>query len=222
VDTIFEKFKTVPKKDPKKVRVKSVPAGVLVSQAGAITIPNLPPQTLANRVRLARIVTEAMRGVSVKSQSYTLTLVPVLNVGNEPSPAAVPVGFDPYLAGREAVRQLQTMEGGAWRTSELHSLFSISSAVLHRRRTEFRIIFWRDAKGDFFYPKWQFTPTGAVLMGIEEILQIFRSTDEWGVVSYFLSPRKSLRNKRPLDLLREGRAAEAIEKARLHAEEGTW
>jgi hypothetical protein len=130
--------------------------------------------------------------------------------------------FDPYEAGQLEVMRLQKSEGGAWSGQDLARLFDLSFAVLHRRRKEFRIIYWRDARGEFHYPKWQFNPAGAVLHGVDDVLQIFRSLDEWRVIRYFLNPRRQLDNKRPIDLLRDGKIENVILHARNHAKENTW
>jgi hypothetical protein len=130
--------------------------------------------------------------------------------------------FDPEAKGMQLVEKAKTAEGGAWSGSELQQLFQLSPANLHRRRKEHRIIFWRDAHHAFFYPKWQFTGTGALQPGIEEVLDIFKSSDEWRVMRYFLTPRYQLDDKRPLDLLRADEAEKVLTHARTHAEEGSW
>ncbi len=83
-------------------------------------------------------------------------------------------------------------------------------------------MYWRNAKGAFFYPRWQFTATGALLPGIQDLLQLFASRDEWRIMRYFLSPRVQLGNQRPLDLIRSGETDRLLEHARVHAEENTW
>jgi hypothetical protein len=130
--------------------------------------------------------------------------------------------FDPREAGITTAERLQSAEGGAWTAKELEKKFQLSPATLHRRRKEHRIIYWRDATHDFHYPKWQFTPTGALLAGIQEILESFKSDDEWRVMRYFLMPRKNLRNETPLTLLLAGRKDHVIGHAKAHAEENTW
>lgn len=131
-------------------------------------------------------------------------------------------GFDPEAAGRRLVEQMQAAEGGAWTGAELLARFGLTPAVLHRRRKEHRIVYWRDARHEFHYPRWQFTPTGALLPGLQEVLQLFRSHDEWRVMSYFLGQRPALDHRRPLDLLREGDTERVLEHARVHAAENTW
>jgi hypothetical protein len=130
--------------------------------------------------------------------------------------------FDPEAKGLELVEKAKDAEGGAWSGSELQQRFKLSPANLHRRRKEHRIIYWRDARHAFFYPKWQFTGTGAVQPGIEEILGVFKSSDEWRIMNYFLTPRYQLEGKRPLDLVRAGDVETVLSHARTHAEEGSW
>ena len=136
--------------------------------------------------------------------------------------AKVKTQFDPKEAGRKVVAQLQEAEGGAWSGQELAETFRLTPATLHKRRTEYRIVSWRDAKHRFHYPKWQFTPTGALLAGVQDVLQTFRSSDEWRVMSYFLAPRHQLGNRTPLDLLRAGEMDKVIAHARAHGEENSW
>jgi hypothetical protein len=83
-------------------------------------------------------------------------------------------------------------------------------------------VFWRNAKHDFHYPKWQFTESGALLHGVPEVLQTFRSQDEWRVMRYFLGPRGQLADRTPLDLLRAGEVEKVVAHAKLHGEENTW
>ena len=139
-----------------------------------------------------------------------------------PVPPPAPAPFDPVAAGERQVRELQTAEGGAWTGAELETRFGLSPATLHKRRKENRMVYWRDARHSFHYPKWQFTPTGALWPGLGEVLAAFQSTDEWRVVRYFLGERAQLDGRRPLDLLRQGEVARVVAHAQLHAAENTW
>lgn len=129
---------------------------------------------------------------------------------------------DPLEAGLTLARQMQQAEGGAWTGAELGTRFGLTPAALHRRRTEHRVLFWRDAKEAFHYPKWQFTLAGASLPGMQEVLQTFRSSDEWRLMRYFLAPRQQLENQMPLSLLRKGEADRVVAHARVHGQENTW
>jgi len=130
--------------------------------------------------------------------------------------------FNPHAAGRRLVEELQAAEGGAWTGNQLHAFFDLTPSTLHRRRKEHRIIYWRDALHEFHYPMWQFTPAGALLPGIQEVLELFKSQDEWRVMRYFLDPRTQLSDQRPLDLLRQGNSQKILEHAKIHVEENTW
>jgi hypothetical protein len=130
--------------------------------------------------------------------------------------------FDPYAAGERLVEELQETEGGAWTGQELQERFNLTPATLHRRRKEHRIIYWRDARHDFHYPQWQFTPAGALIPGVQQVLQAFHSDDEWRLMRYFLGPRRQLSGRRPLDLLRAGEVGRVLKHAKAHAEENTW
>jgi hypothetical protein len=130
--------------------------------------------------------------------------------------------FDPFEAGRKAVVQMQAAEGGAWTGAELESHYNLTPATLHKRRVEHRIVFWNDAKNQFHYPKWQFNEAGALWPGVQEVLQTFKSSDEWRVMRYFLAPRHQLDDRTPLDLLRAGQATKVIAHAKAHGEENSW
>lgn len=130
--------------------------------------------------------------------------------------------FDPHEAGQQLVKEMQAAEGGSWTGSELKERFGLDPATLHTRRKGHRIVFWRDPKHDFHYPKWQFNPAGALLPGIQDVLQIFKSQDEWRVMRYFLAKRDQLDGRRPLDLLRDGDSNRVIQHANQHVEENTW
>lgn len=132
------------------------------------------------------------------------------------------VVFDPLQAGRDVVRQLQKEEGGAWTGAELNEHFGLTSATLHKRRSEHRIISWKDAKNRFHYPKWQFNDAGVLIPGVQEVLQTFQSSDEWRVMRYFLAPRHQLDDRMPLDLLRAGEVDKVVAHARAHGEENSW
>jgi hypothetical protein len=130
--------------------------------------------------------------------------------------------FSPEKAGNEVVKVLQKSDGGAWTSEELRDKWQLTPATLHKRRKDFRMVFWRDPQNHFYYPKWQFTEAGSLLPGISEVLQVFKSKDEWRIMRYFLGKRAQLDEKRPLDLLRQGLLQNLLEHAIFHANENTW
>ena len=130
--------------------------------------------------------------------------------------------IDPRKEGMNLVREMKESDGGSWTGLELKNYFNLTPATLHRRPTEHRIIFWRDAQHEFHYPKWQFTDAGALLPGVQEVVQTFQSSDEWRVMRYFLATWHQLDDRRPLDLLRAGEVNKVVAHAKAHGEEHSW
>ena len=127
------------------------------------------------------------------------------------------------IARGEIIRQkLAAAERGSMSTAQAARLLGVSKTTVLRRWRRHQLIAWSHGKSVRF-PVWQFTG-GKTLNGIEPILRIFSSNDQWRVMRYFLGGRLSLKRRRPLDLLREGKVAEVIAHAEAHAapEENTW
>ena len=139
-----------------------------------------------------------------------------------PEPTRIKMIAAAIVKGFKAVEVLRKAEGGAWSSAEIRKRFGFGLAELRRRRERHRIVFWQGAKRAIRYPKWEFTTTGTLLPGVEELLQIFHSPDQWRVMGYFLGPRQQLDGRRPLDLLRAGEIERVLDHARSHAEENTW
>lgn len=124
--------------------------------------------------------------------------------------------------GIEAQRQLRESEGGSVSAQEAATLLGLASrqAVLDRHKA-LRLLGWREKQGAVRFPIWQFHPDGNVLEGMPEILEILNqesSHDDWYKVLFFLNPRESLQNKRPLDLLRQGNLEKVKALARTYVE----
>jgi hypothetical protein len=111
-------------------------------------------------------------------------------------------------------------EGGAISADKAGRLLHIATSTVLKRWHNGRLIAWTESEAPWF-PVWQFR-RGKVLPGIEALLRVFRSLDQWRVVVYFLCTRLSLGSKRPLDLLRLGETKRVIEHAKAHAEANTW
>lgn len=140
------------------------------------------------------------------------------------SPGGAPQ-MDPRLAaalarGEMVRQQLAVAEGGSISTAQAARLLGASKATALRRWRTHRLVGWRQGKAVRF-PVWQFAGD-KLLPGIEEVLQVFQSSDHWRVMVYFLGNRRSLAGRRPLDLLREGKVAEVMAHAKVYEVENTW
>lgn len=113
---------------------------------------------------------------------------------------------------REFIANLKSAEGGAANRAEAAALLGVSIATVHNRREARKLVAWPNGANRHHYPRWQFTPEGRILPGVEECLQALRPGDEWADMRFFLSP-SNIDGLRPLDLLRAGRREEALELA---------
>jgi hypothetical protein len=124
--------------------------------------------------------------------------------------------MDPRLAasiarGKIARKTMSLKEGGSMSAEEAAQLLGISVSKLMYRWRCHRLVAWRRGKAIRF-PARQFKD-GKLLVGVEEVLQIFQSDDQWRIMLYFLGNRRSLAKERPLDLLRRGESARVIKHA---------
>ncbi len=120
--------------------------------------------------------------------------------------------------GLEARQQLAEAEGGSLSSEEAARLLGISKTAVLKRLEAGRLLAWREERLQAArFPRWQFDKHGQVVAGLEEVLEILNRDsrlDAWAKVLFFLQDKTSLGEKRPLDLLREGR----LEDVRLAAE----
>ena len=117
-------------------------------------------------------------------------------------------------------KKLARAEGGSLSAGQAARLLGLTKATLLRRWRQHRIIGWKDGE-EVGFPRWQFDQN-KMLPGIREILNTFQSDDPWRVLLYFLSPRSSLADQRPLDLLRNGEIDRALRHARANLEGNVW
>ena len=111
--------------------------------------------------------------------------------------------------GLEVRQHLAKAEGGSLSSKEVARLLGISKTAVLQRLEAGRLVAWRQGgRQTARFPRWQFGQHGQVLAGLEAVLKILnrnQPVDAWGRILFFLQTEGSLGNKRPLDLLREGR-----------------
>jgi len=121
------------------------------------------------------------------------------------------------VRGLEARQRLAEAEGGSLSSGEVARLLGISKTAVLKRLEAGRLLAWREERPRAArFPCWQFNRRGQTLAGLEKVLKVLsrgNRLDAWGKILFFLQTKTSLGEKRPLDLLREGR----LEDARLAA-----
>ncbi len=126
------------------------------------------------------------------------------------------------VRGLEVRQQLAEAEGGSLSSEETARLLRISKTAVLKRLDAGRLLAWREERLQAArFPHWQFDAHGHVLPGLEEVLAILNQDerlDAWAKVLFFLQEKTSLADRRPLDLLREGRLQEVCLTAHAYAE----
>jgi hypothetical protein len=124
--------------------------------------------------------------------------------------------------GMEARQKLAEAEGGSLSSEEVARLLRISKTAVLKRLEAGRLLAWREERLQAArFPRWQLDEHGQVLAGLTEVLDALnqdQSLDAWGKILFFLQSKSSLRGKRPLDLLREGKVKQACQAALAYAE----
>lgn len=118
--------------------------------------------------------------------------------------------------------QLAAAEGGSLSSEEVARLLGISKTAVFKRLEAGRLLAWREERLQAArFPQWQFDEQGHVLAGFEDALEVLNGDarlDAWGKVLFFLQAKGSLGDRRPLDLLREGKLEEVRLAAQAYAE----
>jgi hypothetical protein len=127
-----------------------------------------------------------------------------------------------HVRGLAARQQLAEAEGGSWSSEEVARLLDISKTAVLKRLASGRLLAWREERLQAArFPRWQFDAHGQVLAGLEEVLEVLDRDprlDAWAKMLFFVQARRSVDDRRPLDLLRDGRVREAVLAAQSYAE----
>lgn len=134
-----------------------------------------------------------------------------------------PPARDP-LAGaraRGAAMKAELLEraGGALSAGEVAELMDVTPAAVHARRQRGTLLAVRQANGEFLYPACQFGEDGP-LLGLGQVLAAFRVEGAWTRLSVLLAPAPSLQDESPLDALRRGDVAGAVDAVATYGEHG--
>lgn len=126
------------------------------------------------------------------------------------------------MRGLQARQELAEAEGGSLSSEQVARLLEISKTAVLKRHSAGRLLAWREERLHAArFPRWQFNQHGQVLAGLEEALQLLNQDerlDAWGKILFFLQEKASLGDRRPLDLLREGKLKEVRQAAGAYAE----
>jgi len=85
-----------------------------------------------------------------------------------------------------------------------------------------RVFGWLGRGGEIRYPSWQIH-ANRLLPGLADVLAVLneKAISPLSIIGYYLTPRYSLQDARPLDLLRKGEAQLVVEDSKRCGDIGT-
>ena len=179
------------------------------------------PAEAALMARIQRYFRDAIRSLPQEDKARALaapndfwTLMETL--------ALAPVKESPELRvrlrGAIARRELLEQDGGVLSPANVAELLGISRQAVGQRRSAGKLLGIEGSRG-YVYPAWQFEEND-LLEGFAEILEMLADDDPWQQVVFFLSKDDAIGNRRPIDLLRQGKLDLVRRAARMHGEHG--
>jgi hypothetical protein len=119
-------------------------------------------------------------------------------------PAAAAAAVARGLARDRATRA--ELVADSWSTSEVAERLGISAAAVKKRRGKNMLISFQH-KGDWRYPRWQFTGATGVDLGAIAVWQLLPDRhDAVGLVRWFTLPARNLAGRTPAQALHDGDA----------------
>jgi hypothetical protein len=157
----------------------------------------------------------------VASQSSDLAVV--VRALEQPEAIETLKGDDPFAAARlRGVRErerLLTEEGGTWSADQAAKQLHLTRQTVNLRRKQGALLALDAGRHGFRYPAWQFARTGTI-KGLEEVLTALKHLDPWMQQVFMLGKNARLRDRRPIDVLREGDLAAVVKAASAFGEHG--
>jgi hypothetical protein len=134
-------------------------------------------------------------------------------------------GLDPlvpaFVRGAKAKQELIREGGGVYTTDRAAEILNISPQAVIKKHSSGKLLALTFGHRGFRYPAWQFDlREGAIIAGLDQVLSALAGHDEWMQNVFFLNPSSRLNDRRPVDVLREGKYDQVIEAARSFLEQG--
>src|ERR1700680_1345723 len=107
-----------------------------------------------------------------------------------------------FIRGIEAQRRLLEEYGGILTAQQAGEILGISRQSVDKRRRAHTLLPLTTGRHGYRYPAWQFTKFGAVLSGVEDVLQALGPHDEWMQAAFFASENPRLANRITVKVLK--------------------
>src|SRR5439155_14075465 len=124
-----------------------------------------------------------------------------------------------FIRGIEAKRRLIEEHGGTLTAEQVAGLIGVTGQAVEKRRRSGALIAISTGRHGYRYPAWQFSESGTI-PGLEEVLRLLTSQDEWMQIAFFLSKDPRLNGATPLDALKAGNLEQVLSAAQSYGEHG--
>ncbi|MGJ3262934.1 MAG: hypothetical protein ACFE0R_06840 [Salinarimonas sp.] len=125
------------------------------------------------------------------------------------------------LRGREIAAQDLREAGGAYDLEQVRVVLNgISRQMVDRKVKAGQLLAVPGPSGRRIYPTVQFAADGSLLPGLATVLAALPTCDPWAALNFLVNADQRLGGRRPVDLLRDGRAETVVSAARHLDEQG--
>ncbi len=126
-----------------------------------------------------------------------------------------------FARGVHARLELLKEGGGVYTSDQVAEILAISPQTVAKWHNSGKLLALTFGRRGFRYPRWQFDlDKFAVLPGLEEVLAALSEHDAWMQNVFFLSANSHLSDRRPLDVLKEGKFELVLDAARSFLQQG--
>lgn len=195
--------------------------------------PTIPADLLKDPVRqvaakrslraLIRILRNATAHGLEEAASQSSDIAVVVRTLEQPEAIEALEAEDPFATARlRGVRERERLlseEGGTWSVEQVAKHLQLTRQAINRRRKQGTLLGLGAGRHGFRYPAWQFARKGTI-EGLEQVLAALRHLDPWMQQAFMLSKNARLKEKRAIDVTRNGDIAAVVRAASTFGEHG--
>jgi hypothetical protein len=124
-----------------------------------------------------------------------------------------------FIRGIEAKRRLIEENGGTLTAEHVSQHLGITRQAVEKRRRAGKLIALTMGRHGYRYPVWQLTKSG-VLPGLDKVLAVLASHDEWMQTAFFVSANPRLGGRTPIERLKAGELESVLDAAETYGAHG--
>jgi hypothetical protein len=123
------------------------------------------------------------------------------------------------LRGLRERERLLEIEGGTLSADEVAKHLGITRQAVNKRRQQGALVGLDAGRHGYLYPVWQFVREGTIA-DLEPVLEALKEHDAWMQHTFMVSGNTRLKDRTPLEALRQGQLPEVLMAARALGEHG--